>query len=79
MEGKRHRYEYQCANCKQKYPRKKVEVDHIEPAGSLLDYEHLPDFVRRLFCEPDGMQVLCIPCHREKTKRERAAARSKEE
>jgi 5-methylcytosine-specific restriction endonuclease McrA len=75
VEGKRHRFEYQCALCKQAFQRKKVEVDHIKPAGSLNEYDDLPGFVERLYCEPDDLQVLCIPCHRDKTKVERAIAR----
>ena len=68
--GQRHRYEYECANCKCWSTDKHVEVDHIEPAGSLKEYDDLPAFVERLFCEPEGLQVLCKPCHKAKTKRE---------
>lgn len=64
--GKRHRYEYKCAKCKKWYKQKDVEVDHIVPCGTLKAYTDLPVFVERLFCEPDGLQVLCKPCHRKK-------------
>lgn len=67
-------YEYQCAECKGWFLDKEVAVDHIVEAGSLTDYEDLPDFVRRLFCEEDGFQVLCnkredkkVSCHKIKT------------
>lgn len=66
--NKRQKWEYQCAKCGQWYPRKEVEVDHIEPCGSLKNYQDLATFVRRLFCETDGFQVLCKKsCHRKKT------------
>jgi len=48
---------------------KEIQVDHVEPCGSLKTFEDLPGFVRRLFCEADGLQVLCkANCHRRKTK-----------
>jgi 5-methylcytosine-specific restriction endonuclease McrA len=74
-EGKagRHRFEYQCNGCKKWFQGKEVEVDHIEPAGSLKTFSDLPAFTERLFCEADNMQVLCKKCHRKKTNEERKA------
>lgn len=69
--NKRQKYEYQCNICKQWYPEKVIAVDHIIPAGSLKSYSDLPDFVKRLFCEVDGLQTLCKTCHDLKTKKER--------
>lgn len=69
--GKRHRVEYQCAECKDFFKSKEVQVDHIEPAGSLKTYEDLPRFVERLYCEADKLQVLCKECHKVKTAEER--------
>lgn len=68
---KRTKWEYQCAECKEWFKSKEVQVDHIESAGSLKSYEDLPDFVRRLFCEADNLQVMCKPCHKTKTQEER--------
>ena len=68
----RHRYEYQCAACKNWFPQKEVKVDHIQQAGSLKSYDDLPGFVERLFCEADNLQVLCDGCHDIKTAEERA-------
>jgi hypothetical protein len=65
---KRQRFEYQCAKCKEWFPEKKINVDHIEPAGSLNCAQDLPGFVERLFCEVDKLQVLCKKCHDQKTK-----------
>ena len=65
--GKRHKYEYQCAKCKQWWKAKEVEIDHIKEIGSLKDFSDLPRFTRRLFCSVADLQVLCIPCHRKKT------------
>lgn len=70
--GKRHKYEYTCEGCgKRGLVAKEVQVDHIVPAGSLRSFKDLSGFAERLFCEPEGLQVLCKPCHKEKTAQER--------
>lgn len=65
-DNKRLKWEFQCADCGCWFPRKEVRVDHVEPAGKLTCYDDLPGFVRRLYCELDNLQVLCIPCHDER-------------
>jgi len=72
---KRQKFEYQCANCLQWFPDKKINVDHINPAGTLRCANDLPGFVERLFCEVDGLQVLCSGCHDKKTADERKGIR----
>lgn len=67
---KRQKFEFQCNACKQWFPEKMVNVDHIVPAGQLNSAEDLAGFVERLFCEADGLQVLCEKCHSEKTEKE---------
>jgi len=69
--NKRQKWEYKCANCKQHFKSTEVQVDHIVPAGTLKSYNDLPGFVERLFCEVEGLQVLCSTCHDKKTKKER--------
>jgi 5-methylcytosine-specific restriction endonuclease McrA len=69
--GKRHKYEYKCAECNDWFQGKETQVDHIVGAGSLSSYDDLPGFAERLFCEAEGMQVLCKPCHQLKTNAER--------
>ena len=68
---KRQNFEYQCKECLNWFPDKKVNVDHISPAGSLRCANDLPGFVERLFCEVDNLQVLCQGCHDIKTKEEK--------
>ena len=48
-----------------------INVDHIIPAGSLNTSTDLPQFVERLFCEQDNLQVLCEACHDKKTLKEK--------
>lgn len=72
--NKRQKFEYQCNHCKEWFPEKKINVDHIQGAGSLNCYDDLPGFVQRLFCESDNLQVLCESCHNVKTQREKSRA-----
>jgi len=69
--GKRHKYEYLCAQCRKWYMQKEVEVDHIVPAGSLNSHDDLKGFVSRLLVSIKGLRVLCRPCHQEITNKEK--------
>jgi 5-methylcytosine-specific restriction endonuclease McrA len=71
--NKRQKFEYQCNYCKNWFPDKEVNVDHIIPAGTLTCANDLPGFVERLFVEVEGLQVLCTTCHNKKTKQEKNA------
>ena len=70
--NKRQKFEYQCNICKDWYPDKEINVDHIIPAGTLRCANDLPGFVERLFCEIDNLQVLCNVCHNKKTQNEKS-------
>ena len=70
--NKRQKFEYQCNVCKDWYPDKEINVDHIIPAGTLRCANDLPGFVERLFCEIDNLQVLCNVCHNKKTQNEKS-------
>ena len=69
--NKRQKFEYQCATCEKWFQEKKINVDHMVPAGSLNCAADLPGFVERLFCEKEHLQVLCESCHDVKTKTEK--------
>ena len=66
-DNKRQKWEYQCATCGGWFARKNVEVDHVEPCGSLRSLQDVTGFIDRLFCEPDGLRVLCEACHAVRT------------
>jgi len=68
---KRTKWLYKCAHCSNLFKSTEVQVDHIQPAGTLKDYSDLPQFVETLFCEESNLQVLCKECHNAKTKEER--------
>ena len=68
---------YTCAICRNVFPQKEVSVDHIIPVGTLQKFDDLPDFTRKLFCEIDGLRVLCNPCHTEVTNQQKQSPNSK--
>lgn len=75
--NKRQQWEYECNQCKNWFAEKKINVDHIIPAGSLNDFKDLPGFTQRLFCEVGGLQVLCETCHDKKTKLEKDGTKNR--
>lgn len=58
---------YECAECKGLFSAKQVAVDHREECGSLNGWEDVQGFMQRLFCEKEGLDILCHPCHDIKT------------
>ena len=65
-ENKRLKWEFLCDHCGDWLPRKRVQVDHIEPCGSLKSFADLSTFSERLFCEASGLRVLCVECHQKR-------------
>lgn len=64
--GGRQKWEYQCSACRKWFKGTEVEVDHVNPAGSLTCSDDLKGFVTKLFAE-EGYDVKCNPCHRNHT------------
>jgi len=70
------RYEYECALCKNWFPEKETQVDHVEPAGSLQSFDDVGPFARRLFSPSQaGLRCLCLSCHNRVTQEQRRIAR----
>lgn len=61
---------YQCAQCLGLFPAKLVVTDHIEPVVPVTGFTSWHDVVVRMYCDPDGLQVLCKSCHKLKTQAE---------
>lgn len=65
-------YRYTCNACANIFKAAEVSVDHVFP---VIDTEQgfvsWDEVVRRMFCEVDGLQILCHDCHSGKTKDER--------
>lgn len=49
----------------------KVYVDHIEPIVPLTGWESWDSYIERMFCEKEGLQILCEECHDVKTRAEK--------
>lgn len=73
----RQKWEYQCCKCRRWYSDKQTQLDHIEECGTLKSLQDIAEFVRKLFCEEDGFQVVCLECHSNKTHRRVAKKRQK--
>lgn len=65
-DSKRLKWEYQCQECLGWFPKKEIEVHHINPTGPLQSFEDLPQFASRLFVGVDKLERLCKQCHKEK-------------
>ena len=61
---------YKCNSCLQEYVVKEVEVNHIVPVVPITGFDSWDNIINRLFCEQEGLEVLCKPCHKRITKQE---------
>lgn len=69
---------YKCAECKKSFIKKEVAVDHIDPVvDPEKGWQGFDDFITRLWCKADGLQVLCKGCHKAKTGKENKIRRKK--
>ncbi len=78
---------YMCAECAQEIPTtleerdsrgnrmRNIFVDHIIPViCPHVGFTSWDDYIERLYCEVENLQVLCRLCHNEKSKEERDVA-----
>ena len=75
---------YRCENCNEVVPAtavvtlkngqtkrvKNIAVDHIIPVVPTSGFDSWDNVIDRLFCDEDGLQLLCRNCHEEKCKEE---------
>lgn len=62
------RGKYECAECHDLFGPKEVALDHTFPVvDPKVGFTTWDDYINRLFCEAEGFQVLCHPCHDAKT------------
>ena len=61
---------YLCAACREAFPAKEVQVNHKIPVVPVSGFDNWDGVISRLFCEADGLEVLCIPCHKVITQQE---------
>ena len=59
---------YRCAICGDADYPEEMQIDHVDPCGSLRSLEDLAPFLERLTCEDTSQfQVLHKTCHQAKT------------
>jgi len=69
---------YTCAICKNGFPAKEVQVDHIHPViDPHTGFTSWDEVIKRMFCEVEGYQILCKPCHAKKSHVERHQAKER--
>lgn len=65
-----------CNICQQEYLLKDLQVDHVTGGHSLRSVEDISTFVQAMvFVAPEDLQLVCKPCHKQKTLEERRAAK----
>lgn len=62
---------YKCAICTNEYPASEIQVDHILPVITSAGFTTWDDYIERMFCDKENLQVVCIPCHKIKTDKEK--------
>lgn len=63
---------YLCASCKGEFTSTNIQVDHILPVVDPdVGFISWDEFIKRLYCPKENLQVLCKPCHAIKTKEEK--------
>jgi 5-methylcytosine-specific restriction endonuclease McrA len=69
---------YKCVSCKKHFVAADVQVDHIapvvDPVKGFLSWDV---YIDNLFCELNNLQILCMPCHKEKTAEEKLMRKKK--
>lgn len=57
-----------------------VLVDHIDPVvDPSVGFTTWDEYIERMFCEENGLQVLCDECHTRKTNEERVQRNSRKD
>lgn len=66
---KKIKYYWQCAKCKAWYrDESSLEVDHIVEIGKRPEsVDDIVPYIKRMYCDIENLQALCIVCHKKKT------------
>jgi 5-methylcytosine-specific restriction endonuclease McrA len=61
-----------CASCKEEFPAKEIQIDHIKPVvDPKVGFVDWDVYIKRLFCERKNLQALCVGCHKVKSLKEK--------
>lgn len=68
---------YYCEQCNELFERSQTHVDHKEPVVEIeTGFKDWNTYIERLFCDASNLQVLCISCHKTKSKAESVLRRT---
>lgn len=67
---------FKCNSCNKEFPQKDVEVNHKLPVVPVEGFTTWDVVIERMFCEKEGLEVLCKPCHKQVTKQENEQRKS---
>lgn len=70
LESGRMAKHYVCAGCGNHFPQKNIEINHKIPVILTSGFDSWDQVVERMFCEKEGLEALCKPCHKAITKYE---------
>lgn len=65
--GRTSRGLYRCVMCEGDFKMRDIILDHIHPVVPVTGFDDWNGFIERLFCKPEGFQILCRPCSDTKT------------
>jgi len=69
--GKKPQVRYRCNHCSEVFKTADIVLDHVIPVVEpKIGWKNWDAFIESLFCDEAGFQVLCNPCHDEKTHEE---------
>ena len=55
---------HRCPLCKKLHPKGMMQADHTIPVIPLSGFDSWDGVISRLYCEMDGFQPICKPCHK---------------
>lgn len=60
---------WRCKQCREWFrDQELMEVDHIKEIGSYEGFHQIKNYIRRMYCKLENLQVLCKPCHKKKSR-----------
>ena len=64
---------FRCKCCGSLFPQSQIDINHIEPVVPIAGFDSWDGVIKRMFCEKEGMEALCQPCHKKITKEENSS------
>lgn len=68
---------YKCAKCEGEFTQKNIEINHKIPVILTSGFDSWSGVIERMFCEAEGLEALCKPCHKVITKYENTLRKEK--